>query len=419
MDSSERNDDNPRRYRRRMISFGDDRDYESLNYEIDNDDRDAQQRRERRARSGSFNVDLDDGHPDDDDDEQENGNDAGATNNDFVPLDNVDFNLLANNNNNDDEDESDQQQPPASQQHSQTQPPTSARKQTHQPSDEYGCEVLTFGRADHCALGVPQFGTTSGRIRERNTEDNFSSSNSTTSYKPKRVETFALGELRRKWSSPDSLSSREEVSNNVVDSPAVSIAASTHHTLIATQSGQLYSFGYGKSGRLGTGDENHRPLPTRILGPLTKRIVASIAAATNHSLCSTNDGKVYAWGSNGFGQLGYNSSSSSSTPGKDYEQSTNNSRLSPRRVEGELKQSFVVAVAAGDRHSVALTKLGEVYCWGDNRSGQLGMFHSSAMAAGNASPSSQVSACYYHICPRGYIVCFLGLIATLTMVTIL
>ena len=62
---------------------------------------------------------------------------------------------------------------------------------------------------------------------------------------------------------------------------------------------------------MGTGDENHRPLPTRILGSLTKRIVASIAAAENHSLCSTNDGKVLAWGSNGFGQLGYSTSSGS------------------------------------------------------------------------------------------------------------
>ena len=30
-----------------------------------------------------------------------------------------------------------------------------------------------------------------------------------------------------------------------------------------------------------------------------------------------------------------------------------------------MKQSLVVSVAAGDRHSVALTRLGEVYCWGD------------------------------------------------------
>ena len=78
------------------------------------------------------------------------------------------------------------------------------------------------------------------------------------------------------------------------------------------------------------------------------------------------------------------------------------SRLSPRRVEGDIKQSFVVAVAAGDRHSVALTKLGEVYCWGDNKSGQLGQYNSGATLSGSSaggslsSPTSSVSyLCIY------------------------
>lgn len=46
-------------------------------------------------------------------------------------------------------------------------------------------------------------------------------------------------------------------------------------------------------------------------------------------------------------------------------------------MEGELKHSFVVGVACGERHSVALTRLGEVYCWGDNKKGQLGVINVS------------------------------------------
>ena len=125
------------------------------------------------------------------------------------------------------------------------------------------------------------------------------------------------------------------------------------------------------------GDESHRPLPTRILGPLSKRIVASIAAAENHSLCSTSDGAVFAWGSNGFGQLGIHSSRGNSSQNNQDGAASGGSRLSPRRVEGELKHSFVVVVACGERHSVALTRLGEVYCWGDNKKGQLGVINVS------------------------------------------
>lgn len=117
--------------------------------------------------------------------------------------------------------------------------------------------------------------------------------------------------------------------------------------------------------------------------------MASIAAAENHSLCSTSDGAVFAWGSNGFGQLGIHSSRGGDVVEKQgSHDGTNNvggvgggggSRLSPRRVEGDLKHSFVVSVACGERHSVALTRLGEVYCWGDNKKGQLGVINVSEM----------------------------------------
>lgn len=76
------------------------------------------------------------------------------------------------------------------------------------------------------------------------------------------METFALGELRRNWSSsaslpPSSSSSIRRDRKNVIDSPAVAVAASTHHTLVMTRSGQLFSFGLGKGGRLGLGEFIH------------------------------------------------------------------------------------------------------------------------------------------------------------------
>lgn len=114
--------------------------------------------------------------------------------------------------------------------------------------------------------------------------------------------------------------------------------------------------------------------------------MASIAAAENHSLCSTSDGAVFSWGSNGFGQLGTHLSRGQG--------GSVGSRLSPRRVEGDLKHSFVLGVACGERHSVALTRLGEVFCWGDNKKGQLGVINVS---------ETQVSV---HFGRRMFAVCF-------------
>ncbi|VEU38799.1 unnamed protein product [Pseudo-nitzschia multistriata] len=220
----------------------------------------------------------------------------------------------------------------------------------------YACEVVTFGRPNHCALGVIQgTGSSSSTFTSSSSKDN---SNQTYSHGsafcPQRVQEFAQEVVGRPGS-------------------AMAIAAATHHTLVVTKKGHLYAFGLEKGGRLGLGDDQPKqcPLPKRILGPLQRRQVVSVAAAENHSLCVTARGDVYSWGSNRFGQLGDNATSNSaSTPC--------GSRSVPRRVE-ELRQHPCVAVAAGEKHSVALSRKGEVYVWGDNTSGQLGVARRSGV----------------------------------------
>jgi alpha-tubulin suppressor-like RCC1 family protein len=93
----------------------------------------------------------------------------------------------------------------------------------------------------------------------------------------------------------------------------------------------------------------------------------AIAAADNHSLCVTACGSVYAWGSNRFGQVGTTCGSSGTV---DESNSSNSTRCLPRRVD-DLKNVFCVSVAAGEKHSVALSRQGEVYVWGDNTAGRV------------------------------------------------
>ena len=250
-------DSNPRMRRQRMISFGDERDY--LNNDVD--DSPVNNRLGRGSRSGSFHVDDMD-HEEDDEEEGQTGANA-----DLLPLGDVDFTLLVE--------------------------PNGVKVQKDEvltvgnESVDFGCELYTFGRADHCALGVPQFGTAGKRDRQFDDGFETGSSKNAASHKPRRVEAFALGDMRREWSDPKAAAAKEK---DAVDSPVVAVAAAAHHTLAVTRGGRLFAFGLGKGGRLGTGDENHRPLPTRILGPLSKRIVTSIAASENHSLCAT--GKI-------------------------------------------------------------------------------------------------------------------------------
>jgi len=220
----------------------------------------------------------------------------------------------------------------------------------------YACEVVTFGRPQHCALGVVQgTGSSSSAFASSSSKDNCNQTYSHGSaFCPQRVQDFAQEIVGRLGSAMD-------------------IAAATHHTLVVTKKGHLYAFGLEKGGRLGLGDDQPQqcPLPKRVVGPLQRRQVLSVAAAENHSLCITSRGDVYSWGSNRFGQLGDTATSSSVT-------TPCGSRNIPRRVEG-LKQHPCAAVAAGEKHSVALSRKGEVYVWGDNASGQLGVARRSGI----------------------------------------
>ena len=72
-----------------------------------------------------------------------------------------------------------------------------------------------------------------------------------------------------------------------------------------------------------------------------------------------SDGHVWSWGLNDKGQLGYGT--------------TENSGAAQMVMIGDNQpMENIVAVAAGNKHSLALTADGHVYAWGDNTYDQLG-----------------------------------------------
>ena len=129
------------------------------------------------------------------------------------------------------------------------------------------------------------------------------------------------------------------------------------HNVLATPDGRVYVWGDNLNGQLGNESTTDRQTPT-LLHTITG--VTSVASGLAHTLALTWDGQVYAWGSNGSGRLGNSSTNQSTRP-------VHVSTL-----------SNVVAIAAGDTHSLALTSDGHVYSWGANTTGQLGLGNSGA-----------------------------------------
>ncbi|GBG63269.1 hypothetical protein CBR_g37355 [Chara braunii] len=151
------------------------------------------------------------------------------------------------------------------------------------------------------------------------------------------------------------------------------VAAAKFHSAALTTSGALYSWGFGRGGRLGHSDFHIHSGQTAVITPekvcagLGSRRVVAIGTAKHHTIVATESGEVYTWGSNREGRLGYPSVDTQPTP----------RRVTALRVK-------VVAVAAANKHSVALTDSGEVFTWGCNRQGQLG--YGTSNSASNCVP---------------------------------
>ncbi len=130
------------------------------------------------------------------------------------------------------------------------------------------------------------------------------------------------------------------------------IAAGSTHALALLDDGTLISWGEGSSGQLGNGSLANASPGTLPNQPETMPI--SIAAGGIHSLLACNDGSVWSWGDNTYGQLGDGGTSN---------------QVEPVQV---MNINTAIAVAAGSDHSLALLADGKVMAWGRNAQGQLG-----------------------------------------------
>lgn len=75
-----------------------------------------------------------------------------------------------------------------------------------------------------------------------------------------------------------------------------SISANRYHSLAVAGDGVVYSWGHGRGGRLGHGDETTQPLPVCIMTLRPQQRVIEVAAGLNHSLALTASGELFSWG---------------------------------------------------------------------------------------------------------------------------
>lgn len=190
------------------------------------------------------------------------------------------------------------------------------------------------------------------------------------------------------------------------------VSCGYEHTGALTGAGELYMWGNGGGGRLGTGTARSEMVPRRVCRLLsadeTPYIFADVSCGGAHTVAVTQEGEAYSWGTGNLGQLGHGDFADVLSP--KFISATDGSRVllaragadasalvvdggilmtfgcgddgllghgdergqgRPTRVSG-LSSEVVASVEIGDMHMAVVTEAGEVYTWGWNGCGQLG-----------------------------------------------
>ncbi|KAK8944779.1 Ultraviolet-B receptor UVR8 [Platanthera zijinensis] len=207
-----------------------------------------------------------------------------------------------------------------------------------------------------------------------------------------------------------------------VDIRFVASSCSSCHFVALDVEGRCYTWGRNEKGQLGHGDTRQRSLPSIVQG-LSKHRIVNAATGKNHTVVITDDGQSFSFGFNKYGQLGTGSSkveieafpveslvsqatvtacgadftvwlssvegSSIITAGlpqygqlghgTDNEYNTKDSSVrlayepQPRpRSIASLSEKTIIKVACGTNHTVAADSNGFVYTWGFGGYGRLG-----------------------------------------------
>ncbi|OQR73389.1 RCC1 and BTB domain-containing protein 1-like [Tropilaelaps mercedesae] len=158
-----------------------------------------------------------------------------------------------------------------------------------------------------------------------------------------------------------------------------------NEALLVTDDDEVWALGSNVSGCLGIGDTRAALNPVKVEAICNKNVRSFAYGSGPHVLALTAQGDVYAWGHNGYAQIGNGQTCqvnspvliSNNIPNPVVEVACGSFHSIARTISGEvtglIQSLFCVGIACGQTSTVAVFENGEVYSWGLNGSGQLGL----------------------------------------------
>ncbi len=144
-----------------------------------------------------------------------------------------------------------------------------------------------------------------------------------------------------------------------IEKPVKKLICMTNVILILTTDNKLYSNGANHFGQLGVGNEQD----SDVLQEICLSNVQIVKCGDTHTIALTLENKLYGWGYNNFGNLGLGDNVHRNIPTEIIIPTT----------------SIIASVCCGADHTMILLATDEIYVWGYNGSGCLGLGHRDDM----------------------------------------
>jgi alpha-tubulin suppressor-like RCC1 family protein len=142
---------------------------------------------------------------------------------------------------------------------------------------------------------------------------------------------------------------KPELNEYLNDKQIIDICCGFNHSLVLTNSGELYAWGGNWFGQIGNENYDNQSIPIKVNGFNDEKIVM-ISCGEWHSMALTESGHVFSWGLNSSGQMGLENTNKANKPS-----------IVSLSIKIPIKK-----ISCGREHSLLLSRDGDIYWFGNN-----------------------------------------------------
>ncbi|PIA28431.1 hypothetical protein AQUCO_06900004v1 [Aquilegia coerulea] len=211
-----------------------------------------------------------------------------------------------------------------------------------------------------------------------------------------RVYATGLNDYGQLGISPEKSYTLEPLEISGLPEEIIRVSAGYHHSSAITANGVLYMWGNNSSGQLGLGKRAAKKVskPSRV-DCLNNVRIKMVALGSEHSIAITDEGEALSWGAGGSGRLGHGHQSSI----LGFLRSS--SEFTPRLIK-TLQGHKVKTVSAGLLHSACIDENGSIFIFGERSLYKLGFGKAddatSPSMIGKLPICEEVACGGYHTC---------------------